>query len=924
MVKAVQNPEMKNPASILLIVLINCAGLMAQVGDLQKRVKLDLRGTTLKDCLQKLSNDFGLNFYYSGSRLPLDKHLDMNFGQISLAAALDSIFQDTGIQYEIRRGSILLLPVREETTIIGTVLDAVTGNPVSYAHIAFPDKATGTTSNELGAFELKSDYRPDVILVSHLEYTATEVDAGKPDNLIIRLQPAERLLPGITVRARKDPMAYYRLIGRAVRHLESVRDQMSYAKAFYRQKSSRSDRYSELYEIFFDVEYTPSGISGWQVLEGRYAFQKDEDDSVFLYNRNFSLVSRIFPLLQPSTEEVILPLNANAPNLFDLKLDEVVRQGKRNLAVIGFSPKEGFKQRAASGQLWIDMESAEVLKMSLHFSNPAFNIIRLSDASGTWKNYVLDVEMTFRESEKGQSLLLDYIHVEHSFDYYLNDTYRGPVQTTSVLAFYEHYELPIPRKNRRLSHESSDTRAIHEVGYEPLFWRDNPIVQRTPLEEKIARDFENNQAFGIIFSNNRDELVFAADIRNDPAAAYIMESHSLVPGWQAGRRVFLHLDRQILANNQEFRFRAFVYNRWTGKPDPFSDVLRVYLLDMSGAVIQQWSYTLQSGTTTGRLVPEPELKPGCYQLLAKADNVPQAVFKTGLIVPGDVNEATADSTGHDVNAPPPDVKFSSGKGSDAPAMRAVLGNENLIEVYIRNPQNQANPVFLAYRKEGIILYLTRAECCTGDGRIDLPAFLLKPGLSELLLLDQTGEIIDIEPVYLSPAAIYPIAVSLRKSNRLGSNVRTSIRIELPISARLPDSDYYSVRITGAGTDFSVYPPSRFTAAVPGLVPEHCRDQPAALRYMLDTDTLGLMHLKLHEQIPSNPFPDGNLTAQTGIQCGNKLLYWSDQLRPDRNGVFEFRLQIPKECGRIILHLEGCARDGRPVSLVKELDIHNRL
>ena len=915
---------MKNLAIILLIFLINCAGLMAQVGDLQKRVTLDLRGATLRDCLQRLSNDYGLNFYYSGSRLPLDMPLDMNFSQITLAAALDSIFQDSGVQYEFRGGSIILLPVREETTIRGTVLDAVTGNPVSYAHIALPDKATGTISNELGAFELKSDYKPDVILVSHLEYTATEVDAGKPDNLVIKLQPAERLLPGITVRARKDPLAYYRLIDRAVRNLESALDQMHYAKAFYRQKSRRSDRYSELYEIFFDVEYTPNGISGWQVLEGRYAFQKDETDSVFLYNRNFSLLSRIFPLLQPSTEEVILPLNANAPDLFDLKLDEVVRQGRRNIAVIGFNPKGGVEQRAASGQLWIDMESAAVLKMSLHFSNPAFNLIRLSDASGTWKNYVLDVEMAFREPEKGQSLLLDYIHVEHGFDYYLNDTYRGPVQTTSVLAFYEHYELPMPRKNRRLSHEDSDTRAIHEVGYEPLFWRENPIVQRTPLEESIARDFENNQAFGLIFSNNRDELVFAADIRNDPAAAFIMENHSLVPEWQAGRRVFLHLDRQILANKQEFRFRAYIYNRWTGKPDPFSDVLRIYLMDMSGAVIQQWSYTLQSGTTTGRLVPEPELKPGCYQLLARADDVPQAVFKTGLTVPGDVLEQTPNNAGQNVNTPPSSVKFTAETGSDPSLLRAVLGEENLIEVYIRNTQTRTNPAFLAFRTEGIIRYLTRLECRTGDRRIDLPAFLLRPGLSELLLLDQAGEIIDIEPVYLSAKAFYPITVSLRKSNRLGSYNRASIRVELPVSTRMPDNDYYSVRVTEAGSDFRVYPPSRFTAAVPDLVPEYCRDQHAALRYLLDTDTLGLMHMKSQEQIPADPFSAGSPSAQAGIQCSDKLLYWSDQLKPDRNGVFEFRLQIPKVCGRILLHLEGCARDGRPFSLVKELDINSRL
>lgn len=46
--------------------------------------------------------------------------------------------------------------------------------------------------------------------------------------------------------------------------------------------------------------------------------------------------------------------------------------------------------------------------------------------------------------------------------------------------------------------KESDLDAIKTATYDPAFWRDNPVVKRTPLEEEVIRSFEQEKAFGTL------------------------------------------------------------------------------------------------------------------------------------------------------------------------------------------------------------------------------------------------------------------------------------------------------------------------------------------------------------------------------------------------------------------------------------------
>ena len=68
---------------------------------------------------------------------------------------------------------------------------------------------------------------------------------------------------------------------------------------------------------------------------------------------------------------------------------------------------------------------------------------------------------------------------------------------------------------------------IDAVGYNKEFWAQNPIVKRTPIEEKLIRDFENNDAFGVVFLNNEENVVLLPDQKESKKAKELIKASSV-------------------------------------------------------------------------------------------------------------------------------------------------------------------------------------------------------------------------------------------------------------------------------------------------------------------------------------------------------------------------------------------------------------
>lgn len=622
---------MNSRTIILLLLLISTILVQAQTIDLDSNIEVQFHNISLKESLDIISEKYKIRFSYSDSRLNTSQLVSGNYMDISLDQFLSEFLSELQINYTLIDQQVVLFPLNKNQTIkiIGKVVDEIDGSPIPYANISLPETGKGTSTNEDGEFEINLLKLPCQLMISHLSHEKKLVYIYDDQaEFSITLFPAQKELKEVTIKGKGNKNAYYKLVKKAYEKLAKKEFENQYGKAFYRQKSRREDRFTEIFEMFYDVRYSSVGIKDWAVQEGRYAFQQNEEYDIFLYNKNFTLLSRMFPVLQPATESYLLPVNPEVRKFFDLKLHEIIRYENRYIAILDYIPKPTVDVPAPSGQLYIDFEDYSILKFKGHFQDADLEIVGFSDDKSAWENYRLDFEVSFID-DQSDKLQLDYINIDHHFDYFYNNEFIGKINTSSLLTFYEQYT---PAKNKKLGgpidFKISDMELIDRVGYNPIFWKQNPIVRRTPVEEKLIRDFEQNEAFGAVFMNNDEEVVLLPDNNKTPQVEHLIAQYEASHRQKSAQEIFVRLDKPAYQPHDKIRFAAYIYDRWTLRPLVMGSVLTIQLKNENGELILSDNFDITDGAAFGEIPLSEILNPGKYTLEAHTNVDTKSIFKT--------------------------------------------------------------------------------------------------------------------------------------------------------------------------------------------------------------------------------------------------------------------------------------------------------
>jgi hypothetical protein len=293
----------------------------------------------------------------------------------------------------------------------------------------------------------------------------------------------------------------------------------------------------------------------------------------------------------------------------------------RKVALISFSKKEGIAYPALEGELTIDIESYEVLKIKGVIADDNLNFISLTGKRGSWKNYVVSCEIAFKKLSEDQ-LALDYMQLQQNFDYYVDDVFANTVETTSFFTYYEYYEPPKRKKlgGRLMRFNQRDADALDAVGYNQLFWDENIIVKRTPLEAKITESFERERAFGSIYLNNTNQLILEDyEVDNDPFIVQVRNQLKQYTLPIKGEKVYLHYDKPMYIAGDDLWFKAYVVNMATNSPATASDALRIHVVGPDGKALIQSVHVLEDGFGAGKIKIPASWDAGEYQLIAFTD-----------------------------------------------------------------------------------------------------------------------------------------------------------------------------------------------------------------------------------------------------------------------------------------------------------------
>ncbi len=650
---------------LLISLVFSYCSVKADPGSLQDiRISLDMDQVTLAEVFSEIETTTPFVFFYRNADLDLNRIVSVKVVNSPIEKVLDILFHNQRVHYEIVEKQIIIKKIQSsaaaslssepksegDLVINGIVMDMETGKPIPFCNIALPQQFKGTASNEQGEFVIEVAQFPTTLLFSHINYGQFSLEIIENSELTVRLEPLRHNLEEVTVLAGKKNNYAADLANKAYRKALTKTSKQRYAKAFYRQKSKNGDQFAEFSEIFFDIRYSTKGIEDWQIVEGRYALKESA-----VYNRNYTLLSRLLKPLQPNTEDLIFPLHPQLEVYYHVRVTDLIESPTERFVVLQFKPKGNSPVPIFEGEVVINARNFNILKVKGTLSQDDLDLVRLKEKNSYWENYNISYEIAYVPGDS-QVLSIDYIKIDQAFDYYKDDRFQFNVASTSNLLFFEFYS---PSSRKRLGNSfrksKSDWDKLDQIGYNRVFWDNNPIIKRTPIEEEVISSFESDKAFNSVFLNSRNQVtVLNSNVSGDPVFGDLKSQLNSFNRNHPIEKAYLHTDRETYTSGEDLQFSSYVVMGPYSFYSTSSNELHLELFDSADKLVGSYECKLSNGKCSGTMQLGSDLPSGAYLLKAYTDRMyntdPNFIFEKSLrIVNPDKTYTAAELAGENIN-----------------------------------------------------------------------------------------------------------------------------------------------------------------------------------------------------------------------------------------------------------------------------------
>ncbi|MCO4293306.1 carboxypeptidase-like regulatory domain-containing protein [Solitalea sp. MAHUQ-68] len=384
--------------------------------------------------------------------------------------------------------------LQAQVIIQGYTFNETSKSPVTYTSIELFDKSRGTLSNDHGYFELHLDSLPALIKVSCLGYESKMVPIPDTTFLSISLKPTIIHLKEVQVKYED----YVTKLVEQARNkaLKSRKNQLT-GHAFYRQFNNNDSICTEVLESFYDVCSNNNGIKGWDLTQARYGIKDvDTGNRVYIYNQ--SVLTRFLKIYADATPglEVEQPIrHQNKQRIFYELANqyEDPMSGQRITELLFRSAKN--KHDSTYGHIFIDENTFDILKVQGTYIDKDNQLIK---PSGWERQNVetidktrLDYEIRFKKLAEN-FVTVDYIKTRVS----LFTIYKKRKINLVTDSFFYVYEYDPELSVEDMSAEVNDYENIKNLPYDPVFWFNNPIIKRNPIQQRLITEFERENIIG--------------------------------------------------------------------------------------------------------------------------------------------------------------------------------------------------------------------------------------------------------------------------------------------------------------------------------------------------------------------------------------------------------------------------------------------
>lgn len=177
----------------------------------QATLTVKMNNSTVKEVFSHIEKNSEFIFVYHGSKIDLNRKVNVNVNNQSVEKILDSMFSGTDVEYIIKDRQIIVrknekqetkaitpAPQQEKKTIKGIVKDNL-GEPLIGVNIMVKGSTKGTTTEVDGSYTL-NDVTPNTTLsITYIGYKPQEIPVGNKSQLNITLQEDSEVLDEVVV-----------------------------------------------------------------------------------------------------------------------------------------------------------------------------------------------------------------------------------------------------------------------------------------------------------------------------------------------------------------------------------------------------------------------------------------------------------------------------------------------------------------------------------------------------------------------------------------------------------------------------------------------------------------------------------------------------------------------------------------------------
>ncbi|RZL35819.1 MAG: carboxypeptidase-like regulatory domain-containing protein, partial [Pedobacter sp.] len=367
-------------------------------------------------------------------------------------------------------------------TIQGKVVDELSGEAIPFVSIGIVGTNNTTVTNDAGEFVLKNITMPAKLRYSHVSYLLLEDEITSANNLFVKLKAAAINLKTVTV----DPYRGQRLVKTALEKTKEFENEYFYGKAFYRQLTSINGKASQIYELFYDLKFNVSNVNGWIAKQSRFAIS---NDGVAFSMNNQSYLTFLFAGSLFENRKAGKFVTLNTLKDFEITVERYIEQKEQDIAVVSCKYKGKKKQFYTNATYYIGVDDSKIYRME----NSIFNLPLKVNATSKIPPIVTTIA-TFNGNNSPIPVLENI-----STKLFLNLSAGGrsiaPV-ISSMLTVYQIDKNLSTQQFTQLNRKIQDKATVESIEYKPDFWKNNPIVKQTALEDSFIKMMESKSAFG--------------------------------------------------------------------------------------------------------------------------------------------------------------------------------------------------------------------------------------------------------------------------------------------------------------------------------------------------------------------------------------------------------------------------------------------